>query len=69
MKKSKKLAIKKVTLSNLDEPSLGGIGGGTNNTACSTNCGDTCNSTICSTDCSKSVCVGSCGASLCRGTC
>jgi len=58
VKKLKKLAIKKVTLRNLDEPSLDAVAGGATGTcvvticpkSCDGTCGATCH-TICSTLC------------------
>ncbi len=60
MKKLKKLAIKKITLQDLDDPSLLGVAGAATVT-CATNCAtcppritcgiNTCDDTVCATNC------------------
>ncbi len=65
MKKHKKLAIKKVTLRNLDDPTLGAMAGGEGSKRCTDR--------TCATDCTEGVLTMSCcvctKAHTCKNTC
>ena len=56
MKTPKKLAIKKVTLRDLDEPALNAMAGGLTKTCIDTVCGVSCKRTCPDNSCPRTVC-------------